>query len=198
VRPEAATERSRREVPTAGAARGVRRTLRIPRRKLYRAFSELDPYSDELCEQFMQRVRVRTSYRGTVTGVSTIVCIVSLALTCGTLEDLAQSTERLLGHVVTRQTAELIALGLCIAMVPGVPALAFLITRDLVLWASLRTIIRQRIDRIRCLSCKYVLLGQRVADGVVTCPECGASNTLAVLGVSAADLIPSDDNNEYS
>ena len=37
--------------------------MRFPLDKVYRAFPELDPFTDEQCRRFVQRVRVTGSYR---------------------------------------------------------------------------------------------------------------------------------------
>ena len=63
-------------------------------------------------------------------------------------------------------------------------------------WQGLRRAMQSQIERIRCPSCKYVLLGQRVSGGAVICPECGAPTTLMHLGITEADLIPPTDGSE--
>jgi hypothetical protein len=43
---------------------------------------------------------------------------------------------------------------------------------------------------VRCLDCRYILIGQRADGDAVTCPECGKVNRLLELGIAQEDLIP--------
>ena len=78
-----------------------------------------------------------------------------------------------------------------IMTIVAVPILSGLVVRDGGLRVLLRRAIAERIKRVRCLECRYVLLGQTVTNGSVRCPECGATVTLKRLGLeSANELLP--------
>ena len=101
-----------------------------------------------------------------------------------------QSLIRILSFWFSPKSAEILILVCRLVFTTAGPLLAGLLARDLDLRLLLRQAVRMQIKRVRCRSCKYLLIGQRVTAGLVTCPECGEQITLALLGVTAEDLVP--------
>ena len=168
--------------------------MRIPRKRLYRAFPELDRFSDEQCERFLQRVRIRGSYRPVVLVTVGFVSVASLILVAGIVvaawtSDLGQDVHRSL-WLRFGPRVDLVALAGMLTPSIAVPPFAGLFVRDVVLRHYLRKAVRMQIERVSCRRCKYLLIGQRVSAGLVTCPECGERNALSTLGVTAEDLVP--------
>src|SRR5262245_60782137 len=166
--------------------------MRIPVNKIYRAFPELDRFSDQQCEAFVRRVKESGEF-GNVSmwvGAGAIPSfLVGAILQCA------------LGNRILRWAATskpnsdrmIIALGVCGFILFTITAVGGMLGRDLFLRRQLRHAIWRRIERIRCEQCKYSLLGQRALDDIVQCPECGARTTLARLGLaSPVDLMPPD------
>ncbi len=142
--------------------------MRILTRKLWRAFPELDRYSDEQCRRFVRAASgsvLRRLARTCVAFVaSAIPCTVVIAgltirsvvrrnagLPAGSWSDLGWFTAALILSIL------------------AAPALAYIV-RDVLLRRRVRTILR---DRSTCVSCRYVLIGVPVPQGnTVICPEC--------------------------
>jgi hypothetical protein len=166
--------------------------MRIPTKRIHRAFPELDRYSDEQCRLFVRRLRNKPGYVAAVAFGTAIVFVTSILLMCaGSGLVFAVLDESSLRPTIVRTLGRGVydtLLPLCILMLGlGVPALATLGTRDFLYRRFLRRAIRVELERIRCLQCSYSLLGQTVADGRVRCPECGRPATLDELGLESAD-----------
>ena len=164
--------------------------VRIPKNKLYRAFSELDSFSDEQCERFVQRVRITGTYWPLVVVAVGLLSITSLFVVALSAFDLTKDMHRSLWLQFGRQTADTLALAIWLVPSVVIPPFVGIVTRDIVLRLYLRHAVRMQIERVMCRSCKYLLIGQRVAAGRVTCPECGEGNALSTLGVTEEDLVP--------
>ena len=165
--------------------------MRLPVSKIYRAFPELDRFSDEQCELFVYRARLARSFESMNTVVMFAV-VAAVGLCCAAQ---AMLSGALLGFL--RRTfgsnlkAQDLQLALSLAMWIAVPALAGLLARDVFLRRRLRDVIWRRLEQVRCPHCRYSLLGQRVSDSLIRCPECGGTTTLQTLGLaSEEDLIP--------
>jgi hypothetical protein len=165
--------------------------IRIPIRKLYRAFPELDQFSDAQCEQFVQRARQTQGFADTAIAAP-IAALVGTCLFMSLAQYWLNSVaERVVIGAVGRAMAQQLYPAILVTLWVIVLAMSALVARDLVLWRFLKRAIWKRIEKIRCDACKYSLLGQRASDGCVRCPECGAVTTLQLLGVeSEADLMP--------
>lgn len=169
--------------------------FRIPPNKIYRAFPELDHFSDAQCERFVQRVRVTSQYPQVLAGSLILVVVLSLTAVGLVLGRLAEPWSRFLWAAgrelrLSWLSADDVHLGSCLLALAAVPAFSCLLVRDGLLRTYLRRAIRMRLDRVRCRTCGYVLIGQRHSDGRVRCPECSSAATLRELGVTAEDLIP--------
>jgi hypothetical protein len=163
--------------------------MRIPVRKIYRAFPEFDSFSDEQCERFMLRVQLSGSKKALPILVGVLVAMITLIVCCavsGFIFDMVYAG-------MERQRARKLEFAMDLSLVLIPPVFAFLLglfARDLLLRRHLRLVIEDKLNRIRCLGCKYILIGQVVANQMVRCPECGRVHSLDELGVVEADLIP--------
>ena len=165
--------------------------MRLPTSKIYRAFSELDGFNDAQCQLLMQRVRLEMSSRQTmilaVIGVALAVMLVMWPIMNQILEILKQHNPRwaMAGRDLWRMWVWTLGVVL--------PAtVAGFYTRDTFMRKLLVRAINVHIERVRCPQCKYILIGQRDHNGSVTCPECGHTTLLHLLGLEPADLIPPD------
>lgn len=160
--------------------------MRLPLSKVYRAFPELDRFSDEQCERFVERAK--NDYPGSRLGVALlalgVIVAVIVALSIPERMLWAVWSQRFTGRLEREQ-----ALDLVVALSAWFYALLFclgmLIARDR--WL-IRTI-TLRVHQTSCPSCRYSLLGLVVDNGVIVCPECAAPFFLADHGMTAEDLI---------
>ena len=165
--------------------------MRIPKSKIYRAFPELDNFSDEQCQRFMQRIRVSGSRKSIPMIVFLAVTGAGLALACGVSGIVLGLVEEELRS--RRNGAVLSIFDFVVFVVTiGLPVFFGLIARDLMLRRHLKLVINEKLNRIRCLKCRYILIGQVVHEDRVICPECGFAMFLDQLGIVEADLIPPD------
>ncbi len=162
--------------------------MRIPIRKIYRAFPELDEFSDEQCERFMRRIEV-SGVSKTTPGLAFLVvggigllfgCVISAGIHSG-IEDRYRNSA--LWFVTLLSAAPVFVTTL-------LPVLIGFVARDLLLRRQFKQVINEKLERIRCLDCRYVLIGQVPRDDLVTCSECGRVHQLRELGIVAEDLIP--------
>lgn len=163
--------------------------MRLPLSKIYRAFPELDRFTDVQCEEYVRQVRKRFRRGRRVQGVLRTLGAVLIAFACfvGSVA-LAVSIGWTTGGVMRISTlVEHPLLGaVSIAAFTAIPASVIL------LWLKngwLRRRIRDHMRDIRCAQCGYVMLGLNVHDGVITCPECGERVVLESLGLTAADVM---------
>lgn len=136
-------------------------------RKVYRAFPELDRFSDEQCNRFVGAVN-RRPIRRALRMLCVGVCVLfAAAVAFYVFTRLFYRDDGLLKRWAKPwwliDTLQLM-LPLLVAGFCG------LVTRDLVIRLQIRVIIRIRGT---CLRCGYSLLGIRVVQNRVTCPECG-------------------------
>lgn len=153
---------------TGGCERRYREVMRIPGSKVYRAFPELDHFSDDQCRKF-----VRAANRGFwwtslrifvwVSGAISVLAVAAIGLSF-----LTGAWKKWLGDSVVEFVGDLSPWLAAALLFP----LAALVLRDWLLIRLVRSILRTRGC---CSRCSYGLLGLPVdADLSVTCPECGA------------------------
>lgn len=161
--------------------------MRIPLSKVYRAFPELDRFSDQQCELLMKRVQLQ---QGTTVGITFLVLVACIVLAVGLLiiTQVALSLMALPVDVANRHEQTILRVGFIVVMVP--PAAMGVVLRDSILRRRLTRALDYEIDRVRCLSCKYILIGQVASAGRIDCPECGSSFALNQLGITEDDLLP--------
>src|SRR5262245_6158407 len=157
--------------------------MRIPILKIYRAFPELDEFSDRQCEVFLQRVKREDDYDASVFGAVILGAVLTVIILI------------VISNILFRIGARFeVSAALLLALWFGGVPLGALLGRDIVLRQRLKAGIWRRLELIRCPQCKYSLLGQRVSAGVVTCSECGEKTTLHAMGLASADdLLPPAD-----
>ncbi|HZW06547.1 MAG TPA: hypothetical protein VFF65_05440 [Phycisphaerales bacterium] len=145
--------------------------MRVPGSKVYRAFPELDRFTDEQCCRFLKAVK-RDRWLARIGRVTVIVAVFVATMLGVAVPSVIVIS--LLGRsgIVTAETNWGMAALLAALVLPVLAALlAAFAARDLVLRRRLRSVIN---DRGKCASCGYLLLGMPVRqDLVVICPECG-------------------------
>ncbi len=168
--------------------------MRVPVSKIYRAFPELDDFSDEECRRLITRVGLQVK-QGLLAFFAAW-----LALPFGVAAGLALgwSLARLIvpdiGRVLWLETSVdfsdqvEFALFLFPAGIIGVGAM--LLTRDFLLRRLLLNAIQVKLETVRCFGCRYILIAQVPEGDALRCPECGRLNGMAELGITEQDLIP--------
>jgi hypothetical protein len=157
-------------------------SVRLPTSKVYRAFPELDRFSDEQCRAFVRRAS-QDSALGSC-GLTV------LGLGLGVLTAVAWVVLLVLYARLTATPSGAIRLGAVwlVLLVVGVlvlSPLAGFFFRDV--W--LRAAIRASLARTNCRECRYSLLGLHATEGVVTCPECGKRIALADYNLTPEHLM---------
>lgn len=148
--------------------------------KVYRAFPELDPFSDAECGAYVRHVR-RRNWIGVIVVpllalVMTFLLAVFGSIVFGALAMPWGNIDSALGA----------ALSIAMVIVPMVlPLVVMWLVRD----RMLRRGLRRQIATAACVSCGYSLLGLPVQAGEVTCPECGHQHDLQRHGLRPEDLI---------
>jgi DNA-directed RNA polymerase subunit RPC12/RpoP len=161
--------------------------MRIPREKIYRAFPELDPFSDEECERFVLQVQTQKRI-GPWPFLAGAGVFLFLAIVVYPALGFAAVNIRIRIRSDEFRTITAVVL---MTILFGAPLLAGLHIRD----RRLRRAIGDRINLARCSHCRHSLLGLPLLgddspDPSVRCPECGQVLRLADLGLTPADLIP--------
>ena len=163
--------------------------MRIITQRIYRAFPELDDFTDKQCKLLMQRVRLgKAAHRGM--GVSALAAGFIAFIPSAGLSFLLFDLLEMFYFDLGLRRFERFAIATSFLTSLGPTFLSGLVIRDLILRRLLLNALRIRIDKVRCLKCKYILIGQRDHNGAVTCPECGQTTLLKQLGLEPHDLIP--------
>jgi hypothetical protein len=164
---------------------GGRTLMRFPWNKIYRAFAELDRFSDEECERFLLQARAQRR----VGPLPLVLAVVAVLGWCLAAVPMIRSWFRR-GYFRGPGPIDAVRTGLLIAAVVGTPLLVYYIARDV----RLRRALRGRIDNARCPRCRQSLLGLPMLDEsptpAVRCTECGGSIELTPIGLTPADLLP--------
>jgi hypothetical protein len=138
--------------------------MRIPYHNVCRAFPELDPFSDEQCQRFLQATLRR--HWISRQGIRLLMIVVFSAgwilLTLITMPIVLSLGPR----YITWQVPTAFISVIIGAFAGGV---AGLMIRDR--W--LRMVLRRRLLELACPACTYSLLGLAAQDGIIICPECG-------------------------
>lgn len=180
--------------------------MRIPLSKVYRAFPELDRFSDAECERYVKRAR-RAQLKWM--WVPVVAMPFSLALIAGlifiitktldpTIRAIGRFADRALGGVFDAVfgpdlfPSDLLVPGAFLLASTIGPWLTFAVLRD----RLLRRAIARRLEITECTACEQSLVGlPLLADqptAAVRCPECGAVMVLSHLGLTPADIIARD------
>lgn len=156
--------------------------MRLPTRKVYRAFPELDRFDDQVCESYARRA-VRKRWRSFL--LVAIGCIISIPVCWVFAVVLPELLYLLMPRFLSAVRRTDLAFPLYVACAFVFPFIVTLFVRDT--W--FRRAIRSQLVGTACPTCEYQLIGLIVKEGHVHCPECGASVRLADLGLSPEDLI---------
>jgi len=152
--------------------------MRIPWRKLHRAFPELDAFSDAECQDMVKRVMRRSLLKTLLASAVAIILCMFVVFVC------------LVAAVMVRQALsvdwELEVIGAGLAVGCGLGVMSGLLVRDV----FVRSTIQKWILSARCTSCTYTLIGLQAQQGRITCPECGLSNDLVARGLDPTTLVP--------
>ncbi len=146
--------------------------MRLISRTIYRAFPELDRYSDEQCIRFVKSARgswLRQAFGGLLIVVAAIVTLIPCAILLLRIVDFQHG--RFDPMRPPFRLGTLVGLAASVALITPGPLVGILL-RDWLLRRRVRFVLRSRGV---CRSCRYSLVGLAVgADHRVRCPECGA------------------------
>jgi predicted RNA-binding Zn-ribbon protein involved in translation (DUF1610 family) len=152
--------------------------MRIPWRKLHRAFPELDAFSDAECQDMIKRVMQRSLWGTLLASGAAIGLCMFVVFVC------------LVAAVIARRAVsvawELEVIGTGLAVGCGLGVMSGLLVRDV----FVRSTMQKWILTARCTSCAYTLIGLHAERGRITCPECGLSNDLVARGLDPTTLVP--------
>jgi hypothetical protein len=167
----------------------------ITNRPVYRAYRELDEFTDDRCERLVDRITDGLSYWPIVVSVSIVLCAAWMLIAGAIVLYIYERSGFVPASGHWRWLPAPVIDFAMMFVIVGPPPLIALLTRDLVLWLQLRRALTRSIWLTKCRRCGYCLLGQRVGEREgLTCPECGHGTTLTELGlVSAAELLPPAD-----
>jgi hypothetical protein len=159
--------------------------VRLPLTQIYRAFPELDRFSDAACAGFVRQA-VRRNRLSQVAHAALAFPVAALVLTAWwVLGRIGAEAMPVSSRFWDDGPGMAIAAVYCIAG-PVSAILSVLLIRDR--W--LRRMIRRQITDTRCPACGYSMLGLAIVGGALTCPECGHRRRLADTGLKAADFLP--------
>jgi hypothetical protein len=168
----------------------------LTRSEVFRAFPELDRFSDERCRALLSLVYRSNRYNNLV-GVAVLGGIIlglAFSISAGVLlQD--QGLERVAEAMEDEQSLDwlgLIQLGVFTVILAAPPLLLAFLGRDIAMRFALKRAVRGHLSGTVCPECRYQLIGQRVsASGSLRCPECGRRTTIAELGLAGPeDLLP--------
>ncbi len=155
--------------------------MRLITRKIHRAFPALDHFSDAQCAHIVAAARGGIFARLCMVGIQLILAA-GLAFLAGAL--LRRMTGPTVNMFLVAWRTYLL-LALFIALTIGTFGVTFLFVRDWLLRFKVHLLL-QRVGF--CIACRYTLIGLRVIDCAVLCPECGLpkelgpANTTTVTG----------------
>lgn len=163
--------------------------MRLPLTKVYRAFPQLDIFSDTECRRYVSRARADHRLTGWLVGLGmAVIALPSFMLgfyvAFNVVEPLLFGAASRQGEIEWLLTVG----GVWITIFSCGMVLAFLLRDRWLRWA-----VRSKIDTSRCTGCKYALLGLPIegdtGNPFTICPECGERNSLKSAGLSAEDLL---------
>ena len=144
--------------------------MRLIASPTFRAFPELDAFSDEQCRGFVRATRRRARERAVAWAFRFLVTFAvppAVILATGSLRA-SSGTTRSFDILVALVIAGVVWIGI-----------AWLVSRDLALRWLIRRVMRRSGS---CVDCGYRLVGLPVGrDCVVTCPECGQALDLSAF-----------------
>jgi DNA-directed RNA polymerase subunit RPC12/RpoP len=160
--------------------------MRLPLTKVYRAFPELDRFTDEQCREYVKHVHLRFPWsRWMYAALANVVAFVVAALAFWSVAwvTLRPSVTMMPGFRFVDHPL------MCSALLAALSLGPASLLRYWIRHRWLRRRLRECIAEARCANCRYPLLGLAVRDGAVLCPECGERVVLADFGLTPADLL---------
>jgi ribosomal protein S27E len=163
--------------------------MRLPVDKIYRAFPELDRFSDAQCRDFVERaIDVRASLFRAVLWARIFWAIVVIVLGIASLIPIGIYLNRGGRRIVESDLYFTIIAPVLLILAAIIGVGGQYLIRDYVL----RRTIRDRILTAKCPRCEYGLLGLPcIGDGdasAITCPECGTTTMLLQMGMTRAEF----------
>ena len=144
--------------------------MRIPRGRVYRAFPELDRFTDAQGEQFV-RAACKRGWRRHYHRFLVVVFLLLAWLIAWLLIGLGTYLLDRVAPTLHRSNAAYWTLASLALILFVAPLFLLLLVKDWFLLRRLRLVIRARGS---CPACQYTLLGAVVSErDIVTCPECG-------------------------
>lgn len=159
---------------------------RIPLNKLYRAFPELDAFTDAECELYVKRVHAQRATHRAELAAGFALTLTGCAAILMVLTHLAGWARQLAHHPIDRRMWESLILTASVILIISAVFLAWFLVRD---WALIHAI-RTRLLLVRCPACRQSLVGVPNDSDQVRCPECGQTHSLTALGLTPDDLRP--------
>lgn len=154
--------------------------MRLPLWNIYRAFPELDKFSDDACRAYVREAK-RAHWLGMI-GMS-LVGIIVFIVVAGIVSLLMSGVVAALPKSVSSAFEFMFLLVFAVPIFVG--AVCSYMVRD----AWVKKIVLERLKGAKCGRCTYTLLGLAVVNGGVVCPECGERLDLAARGLTHADLM---------
>lgn len=153
--------------------------MRFPLTKIYRAFPQLDSFSDDECERYVRYAYRQSRFR---IGCAPVIAFVIALIAWVTISGLVIAALDRFGILPIQPELSLL---LGVVSTFAVPAIIALIVRDRVLLG----VLHDRLRTARCPGCEFSLLGLPVKAGTARCPECGMNITLHEHNLTPEDLL---------
>lgn len=172
--------------------------FRLPLSNPYRAYPELDGYTNEQCEFLMRRIGVIRKRRTFQTGcLGSLVMVLSIVAMCGLFGLLIPWIEKLMNRLVGPPMTGFDDLLHGIPIVIFFSALFLVVAlighvfenRAIRLALAEQLSLAEKVEMARCIDCKYPLRGLPSREGQLCCPECGREHPLAELGLTQEDVL---------
>ncbi len=150
--------------------------MRIPFSKPYRAFPELDPFSDAQCRELIGMAQAHRLHWALEFAARASVMLATFFV-AGLAVRWSRTLffDRWTGWWLRSGVGDTLEIVLIFTALLGAPMMSVLVMRDL----QDRRMIRRVLERgANCAGCRYSLLGLlEVEEGRVRCPECGRMNS---------------------
>ncbi|MEM1354457.1 MAG: hypothetical protein AAGH88_06185 [Planctomycetota bacterium] len=166
--------------------------MRLPLSKPWRAYPELDAYSDEQCRYLLNRAkRAWPKLRvGLVLQrwIANVLMLGYVALVGLCVSPIAVWFNKQIGEPTNAVEDVLYFVPIFVLILIALSPLLVI-----QLWfyqRKIHAVLADRLELSRCPGCRYPLIGQRTVNGVVTCPECDRGCLLIELGLTEEDLLP--------
>lgn len=166
--------------------------MRIPHRKVYRAFREFDRMTDEECERYLVGLRrqgrmtrqPKAAFVLALPLVSVPACVGFGWAMSGPLRNTWVWLDRFV--LVEDVSLATILIGLILAVLAGgIPSMIALLVRDRII----TRVLEKQVSLAACADCRQSLIGLPLGGTddrpTVRCPECGVAWELRSLGLVA-------------